>query len=145
LKKAVKFFKKKDIRAGCVQTESAFKFTNRFFRSEHDLPMTPERTAMEPGIRHKLIHRHTRGRNHKGSRREDQKRFYDSHAFYSLHDFAKRLTVQQGRTNDTPVRLLKQLTPFKKIVAFCNCYLQFDKTTTTLIKIKKYLKILANP
>ena len=72
------------IQVECVQTDNGFEFTNRFSNSKRDLPALFEKTAAEPGVRHKLIRPYTPRHNGKveRSRREDQKRFYSCHDFF---------------------------------------------------------------
>lgn len=101
------------IKVECVQTDNGFEFTNRFANSRRDLPTLFEKTAVELGIRHKLIRPYTPRHNGKVERshREDQKRLYSCHSFYSLEDFAKQLAAYNRRSNDIPMRPLRWLSP----------------------------------
>ena len=113
LKKAYAFFKRQGFIVECVQTDNGFEFTNRFSNSKRDLQTLFERTAVEIGIRHKLIRPYTPRHNGKVERshREDQKRLYDTHRFYSLADFGGQLAAHQSRSNNRPMRPLKYLSP----------------------------------
>jgi len=113
LKKAYAFFKKQGFTVECVQTDNGFEFTNRFSNSKRDLYTLFERTAIQLGVRHKLIRPYTPRHNGKVERshREDQKRFYDTHRFYSIADFGAQLAVHQSRSNNRPMRPLKYLSP----------------------------------
>ena len=102
LRKLTAWYARCGIQVECMQTDNSFEFTNRFSNSKRDLPTLFERTAAEPGIRHKLIRPYTPRHNGKVERshREDQKRFYSCHDFYSLDDFAKQLAVHHSRSNN---------------------------------------------
>lgn len=113
LKRLVKWYARRGIHVQCVQTDNGFEFTNRFSNSKRDIPTLFENTALQLGIRHKLIRPYTPRHNGKVERshREDQKRFYSSHSFYSLLDFAKLLSVYNQRSNNFPMRPLNWLSP----------------------------------
>jgi len=115
LKKATAWFKRRGIRIECVQTHNGFEFTSRFSNSKKDLPTLFESTAVNLGIRHKLIRPYTPRHNGKVERshREDVKRFYNSHNFYSLDDFAAQLAPHQSRSNNYPMRPLLWLSPLE--------------------------------
>lgn len=117
LKRTFNYFASRGIEGKCVQTDNGFEFTNRFARSERNLPTLFEETAAALGVRHKLIRPYTPRHNGKVERshREDQKRFYDTHSFHSLKDFTKQLTMQQRRTNNIPMRPLRWLSPNEKL------------------------------
>ena len=72
-----KWYARRGIQVECVQTDNGIEFTNRFSGSKRDLPTLFENTAVDLGIRHKLIHPYTPRHNGKVecSHREDQKRF----------------------------------------------------------------------
>ena len=120
LKKLVKWYARRGIRAECVQTDNGIEFTNRFFTGKQDRPTLFEATATQLGIRHKLIRPYTPRHNGKVERshREDQKRFYSSHAFFSLDDFAKQLAAHNRRSNNFPMRPLKWLSPSEFAVQY---------------------------
>ena len=120
LKNLVKWYARRGIRMECVQTDNGFEFTNRFFNSRRDIPTLFEKTAVQLGIRHKLIRPYTPRHNGKVERghHEDQKRFYDSHRFYSLADFGAQLAVHQNRSNNFPMRPLASLSPREILSAF---------------------------
>ena len=120
LKKLFKWYARRGIRVECIQTDNGFEFTNRFSNSRRDIPTLFETTAMQLGIRHKLIRPYTPRHNGKVERshREDQKRFYSSHCFYSLDDFAKQLAVHNHRSNNFPMRPLGWLSPFEFSVQY---------------------------
>ena len=113
LKKLFKWYARRGIQVACIQTDNGFEFTNRFSNSIRDLPTLFETTAMQLGIRHKLIRPYTPRHNGKVERshREDQKRFYSCHCFYSLDDFAKLLAVRNRRSYNFPMRPLGWLSP----------------------------------
>ena len=113
LSKVVKHFARKDIAVECIQTDNGFEFTNRFSNSKRDLQTLFEKTAVELGIRHKLIRPYTLRHNGKVERshREDQKRFYSCHDFYSLDDFAKQLAIHNRSSNNLPMRPLGWRSP----------------------------------
>ena len=113
LKKLVHWYGRRGIRVECIQTDNSFEFTNRFANSKRELPTLFEKTAMELGIRHKLIRPYTPRHNGKVERshREDQKRFYSSHKFYSLEDYNRQLAVHNRRSNHFPMRPLNWLSP----------------------------------
>ena len=113
LKKVVSEFARKGIKVECVQTDNGFEFTNRFSNSRRDLLTMFEQTALDLGIRHKLIRPYTPRHNGKVERshREDQKRFYDTHRFFSLDDFCGQLTAHKNRSNNRPSRPLGWLSP----------------------------------
>ena len=113
LHKLVEWYARRGIRVECVQTDNGFEFTNRFSNSSRDKQTLFERTAVELGIRHKLIRPYTPRHNGKVERshREDQKRFYSCHSFYSLDDFQKQFTVHLRRSNNFPMRPLHWLSP----------------------------------
>ena len=115
LKKCVKWFKRRGINIECIQTDNGFEFTNRFSNSKRHLPTLFESTAVNFGIRHKLIRPYTPRHNGKVERshREDVKRFYNSHNFYSLDDFAAQLASHQSRSNKFPMRPLSWLSPLE--------------------------------
>jgi transposase InsO family protein len=120
LKKAVKWYARRGIRVGCVQTDNGFEFTNRFSNSKREIPTLFEATAAKLGIRHKLIRPYTPRHNGKVERshREDQKRFYSCHSFYSLDDFAKQLAAHNRRSNNLPMRPLSWLSPSQLAVQY---------------------------
>lgn len=99
----------------CVQTDNGFEFTNRFSAAKHDLHTLFENTALNLGVRHKLIRPYTPRHNGKVERshREDQKRFYSKHTFYSFADFKLQLEVYRYRSNKIPMRPLSWLSPFE--------------------------------
>ena len=113
LREMVEFFRRKNVKVECVQTDNGFEFTNRFSSSERNKPTLFETDAASLGIRHKLIRPYTPRHNGKVERshREDQKRFYDSHSFFSLDDFGGQLAGHQSRTNNIPMRPLHWLSP----------------------------------
>jgi len=113
LKKVVAWFKRKGIRVECVQTDNGFEFTNRFSNSKRDLTTLFEATAVNLGVRHKLIRPYTPRHNGKAERshREDMKRFYSSHSFFSLADFDTQLAAYLSRSNNYPMRPLRYLSP----------------------------------
>lgn len=127
LLEAHRFFKRHGVSVQCVQTDNGIGFTNRFVRSQRDLPTLFEKTAARLGIRHKLIRPYTPRHNGKVERshREDQKRFYDTRTFHSREDFTKQLKAHQRRTNDIPMRPLGWLSPKEKLEAFHNINLQY--------------------
>ena len=86
----------------CVQTDNGSEFTNRFSNSKQDIQTFFEKTAVELGIQHKLIHPYTSRHNGKVERshREDQKRFYSDHSFLPLADFGIQLAVHNRRSNN---------------------------------------------
>ncbi|MGO5027222.1 integrase core domain-containing protein, partial [Candidatus Agathobaculum pullicola] len=79
-----------------------------------------EVTAVNLGIRHKLIRPYTPRHNGKVERshREDQKRFYSSHRFYSLQDFAKQLAIHNRHSNNFPMRPLGWFSPLEFSVQY---------------------------
>ena len=113
LKKASAFFKRNGFTIECVQTDNGFEFTNRFAQSNRELITLFERTAVELGIRHKLIRPYTPRHNGKVERshREDQRRFYATHRFYSLADFDAQLAVHRRNSNNRPMRPLPYNSP----------------------------------
>ena len=113
LKKVVREFARLGVKVECVQTDNGFEFTNRFSNSQMHKQTLFEKTAMDLGIRHKLIRPYTPRHNGKVERshREDQRLFYDTHSFYSLDDFGGQLAAHQSRTNNRPMRPLKWLSP----------------------------------
>ena len=113
LEKVVSSFVRKGIRVECVQTDNGFEFTNRFSRSDKDKLTLFEQSALDFGIRHKLIRPYTPRHNGKVERshREDQKRFYNTHRFFSLADFGGQLAAHQSRSNNLPMRPLLWLSP----------------------------------
>lgn len=118
LKRLVRRYASRDIRIECVQIDNGFEFTNRFSNSKWDLQAFFEKTAAEPGIRHKLIRPYTPRHNGKVERshREDQKRFDSCHSFFSLLDFDKQLTVHNRRSNNPPMKPLSWASPSDFIV-----------------------------
>ena len=120
LKRLVTWYARRGIRVECVQTDNGFEFTNRFSNSRRDIPTLFETTAMQLGIRHKLIRPYTPRHNGKVERshREDQRRFYSCHCFYSLQDFTKQLAVHSRRSNNFPMRPLAWLSPFEFSVQY---------------------------
>ena len=115
LRTIVRKYAKLGIRVECVQTDKGFEFTNRFSNSNRDLPTLFEQTAVELGIRHKLIRPYTPRHNGKVERshRQDQKCFYDTHRFYSLADFAGQLAARQRTSNNLPMRPLYWRSPME--------------------------------
>lgn len=113
LKRLVKYYARRGIRAECVQTDNGFEFTNRFSNSKRNIPTLFEKTAAELGIRHKLIRPYTPRHNGKVERshREDQRRFYSCHTFFSLRDFENQLAIHNRRSNNLPMRPLHWLSP----------------------------------
>lgn len=124
LRRVVKAFARKGVKVECVQTDNGFEFTNRFSNSSRDLQTLFEATAVELGIRHKLIRPYTPRHNGKVERshREDQKRFYDSHRFFSLEDFRTQLAAHQSRSNSMPMRPLAWLSPKDFFLSFALQY-----------------------
>ena len=120
LLKTVAFFKKHGCCVECVQTDNGFEFTNRFSQSSRDLVSLFEKTAINLGIRHKLIRPYTPRHNGKVERshREDQRRFYDTHHFYSLADFDAQLAVHRRASNNRPMRPLQ----FNSPISFLRAY-----------------------
>ena len=120
LRKVVKTFAHKGIKAECVQTDNGFEFTNRFSPSKREIKTLFEQTAINLGIRHKLIRPYTPRHNGKAerSRREDQKRFCDSHRFYSLSVFGGQLAAHQSRSNSRPMRPLLWRSPLQTLSSF---------------------------
>lgn len=120
LRRLVKWYARRGIRVECVQTDNGFEFTNRFSNSKKNLPTLFEKTAVELGIRHKLIKPYTPRHNGKVERshREDQKRFYNTHSFFSLADFEKQLAIHNRRSNNLPMRPLHWLPPSQFIVQY---------------------------
>jgi len=117
LKNAAKFFR---FPIKCVQTDNGFEFTNRFTASKRDLPTLFEATAVNLGIRHKLIRPYTPRHNGKVERshREDQKRFYSKRTFYSFADFKKQLEVYRYRSNKIPMRPLAWRSPIEHLASY---------------------------
>ena len=111
LNRLFQLYAHRGIRVECVQTDTGFEFTNRFFNSRRKLPTLFEVAATKLGIRHKLIRSYTPRHNGKVERRhrEDQKRFYACRSFYSLNDFAKQLAVHNHRSSNCPMRPLAWL------------------------------------
>ena len=79
-----------------LNLQTVFPTVNRTFRPFF------EKTAVELGIKHKLIHPYTSRHNGKVERshREDQKRFYSDHSFLPLADFGIQLAVHNRRSNN---------------------------------------------
>ena len=50
--------------------------------------------------------------------REDQKRFYSCRSFNSLEDFAKQLAVHNRRSNNSPMRPLRWMSPAEFTVQY---------------------------
>ena len=94
--------------------------TNRFSNSQMNLPTLFETTAVNLGIRHKLIRPYAPRHNSKVERnhREDQKHCYSCHSFYSLDDFAKQLAVYNRRSNNFPMIPLGCLSPAEFAVKY---------------------------
>ena len=115
-----KWYARRGIHVECVQTDNGFEFTNRFSNSKLHLPTLFESTALQLGIRHKLIRPYTPRHNGKVERshREDQKRFYSSHSFFSLQDFDKQLQIHNRRSNNIPMRPLNWLSPLEFAVQY---------------------------
>lgn len=113
LLKAHAFFKQHGITVECVQTDNGFEFTNRFNNTLRESFTLFEKTALDLGIRHKLIRPYTPRHNGKVERshREDQRRFYDTHRFYSLADFDAQLAVHRRASNNRPMRPLQYSSP----------------------------------
>ena len=65
LKKVVREFARLGVKVECVQTDKGFEFTNRFSNSQMHKHTLFEKTAMELGIRHKLIRPYTPRHNGK--------------------------------------------------------------------------------
>lgn len=114
------WFKRRGVTVQCVQTDNGFEFTNRFSNSKKGLQTLFEKTALQLGIRHKLIRPYTPRHNGKVERshREDQKRFYASHSFYSIWDFEAQLKIHNSHSNNLPMRPLKWLSPRQALSAF---------------------------
>ena len=108
LKRLVKWFARRGVRVKWVQTDNGFEFTDRFSISKRDIHTLFEKTAAEPGIRHKLIRPYTPRHNGKVKccHREDQKRFYSGRSFFSLFDFESLLSFHNRRSNNLPTRPL---------------------------------------
>ena len=102
------WYARRGIEVECIQTDNGFEFTNRFSNSKHDLATLFEKTAAELDIRHYTTHRNGKVER---SHREDLKLFYFCYSFYSLDDFAKQLAAHNRRANNTPIRLLRLLSP----------------------------------
>ena len=115
LRKLIAWYARRNIAVECVQTDNGSEFTNRLANGKRDIVTLFEWTAMEMGIRHKLIRPYTPRHNGKVERshREDQKRFYSERRFYSLADFGGQLAAHQSRTNNIPMRPLKLLSPIQ--------------------------------
>lgn len=113
LNKLVRWYARKGIQVGGIQTDNGFEFTNRFSNSKRDILTLFEKTAHKLGIRHKLIRPYTPRHNGKVERshREDQKRFYSCHSFYSHKDFESQLAIYNRRSNNFPMRPLGWLSP----------------------------------
>ena len=113
LKRLIKCYARRGIRAECVQTDNGPEFTNRFLTGRQDCPSLFEKNAAELGVRHKCIRPYTPRHNGKVERsyREDQKRFYSYHSFYPLDDFAKQLAIRNRRSNNVPMRPLGRSSP----------------------------------
>ena len=120
LQRLNKWYARRGIHVECVQTDNGFEFTNRFSNSKKDLPTLFENTAVQLGIRHKLIRPYTPRHNGKVERshREDQKRFYSCHSFFSLEDFDKQLQIHNRRSNNIPMRPLGWLSPLEFTVQY---------------------------
>ena len=120
LRRLTAWYARRGIKVECVQTDNGSEFTNRFSSSKRELPTLFERTAVELGIRHKLIRPYTPRHNGKVecSHREDQKRFYSCRSFYSLVDFAKQLAVHSRRSNNLPMRPLRWMSPAEVTVQY---------------------------
>ena len=120
LNKMVLWFKRRGVVVECVQTDNGFEFTNRFSNSRREVQTLFEKTALQLGIRHKLIRPYTPRHNGKVERshREDQKRFYASHSFFSLLDFDKQLQIHNRRSNNLPMRPLNWLSPRQSLSIF---------------------------
>lgn len=119
LMRLTRWYKRRRIIVQCIQTDNGFEFTNRFSSNKNKLSLF-EQTAIQLGIRHKLIRPYTPRHNGKVERshREDQKRFYCSHSFYSLEDFRTQLAVHNTRSNNFPMRPLAFLSPNEFAVQF---------------------------
>ena len=124
LKEMVAFFRRRNVKVECVQTDNGFEFTNRFSQSKRDMPTLFEATAASLGIHHKLIRPYTPRHNGgvERSHREDQKRFYNTHSFYSLVDFGAQLAGHQSRSNNIPMRPLRWASPGQ---AFASYFVQY--------------------
>lgn len=124
LKRAVRWFKRYGVTVECVQTDNGSEFTNRFTTTK-DKPTLFEQTAIQLGIRHKLIRPYTPRHNGKVERshREDQKRFYSTHRFYSLADFGKQLAAYRNRSNSKPMRPLSWRSPWEILSDYLVQYL----------------------
>lgn len=109
------WYKRRGITVECVQTDNGFEFTNRFSHSKRELRTLFEATAMQLGIRHKLIRPYTPRHNGKVERshREDEKSFYRLHSFYSFNDYAAQLSKYLLRSNNRPMRPLLWLSPIE--------------------------------
>ena len=120
LKRLVKRYARRGIRAACVRTDNGFEFTNRFFNSKRNIQTLFEKTAAELGVQHKLIRPYMPRHNGKveHSHREDQKRFCSVHVFFSLPDFEKQLAIHNRRSNNLPMRPLHWLSPSEALVQF---------------------------
>lgn len=120
LARSVEWFKRRGVRAECVQTDNGFEFTNRFSPSKRTSQTLFEATAAALGIRHKLIRPCTPRHNGwvERSHREDQKRFYGTHRFFSLADFGAQLAAHLSRSNNLPMRPLSWRPPNDFLAAF---------------------------
>lgn len=120
LKDMVAFFRRRNIKVECVQTDNGIEFTNRFSSSKKGKPTLFEANAASLGIRHKLIRPYTPRHNGKVERshREDQKRFYDTHTFFSLADFGAQLAGHQSRSNNIPMRPLRWASPRQALAIY---------------------------
>ena len=120
LRRVVDTFRRKGVAVECVQTDNGSEFTNRFSNSKRDISNLFECTAVELGVRHKLIRPYTPRHNGKVERshREDQKRFYDTRRFWSRDDFGVQLAAHQSRSNSRPMRPLGWLSPRDKLSSF---------------------------
>ena len=121
LKNARTFFKSKGFDIECVQTDNGAEFTNRL-TTKKDKPSLFENTAIQLGIRHKLIKPFTPRHNGKVERshRKDNEYFYAVRTFYSLNDLKEQLAVQNRTYNNFPMRPLAWLSPADYLKIFFN-------------------------
>ena len=120
LKRLVKRYARRGIRAECVQPDNGFEFTNRFSNSKRNIQTFFEKTALDLGIQHKLIRPYMPRHNGKVERsnREGQRRFYSVRSFFPLADFEKQLAVRQRQYHAFPMRPLNWLSPSEALVQF---------------------------
>lgn len=86
----------------CVQKDNVFECANRFFPSKHEINPLFGQTAIDVGIRHKLIFPYTLRHNGKAERshRNSRERVYNHPCFYSCIDFhlqMKKLSTFQTK------------------------------------------------